>query len=513
MAQLRLPDLHRAHRLRTPRRHGASSLSLAGREGAAPYARRGPRSFPVGRLPINRAGTSRHAPRPVPAGSITRSACADEKEQTSMPTAGPATGGPPTSPEVPDAGGSTPTAVSTTSRDRLQHAVPSPGPSSSGLPQLIPAAGSSNVPALHRPMERRSFVPHAVVVGGSLSGLCAALALSRHGWRVTVLEKSTRVADGMGISIDRQLLSSITGTETRGLAVLETGFPAIGWGQLHQFLAAETAKRPAVQVQRGRRATGVHDEGPWAGATVHTDDGDLRADLVIGADGEASTVRRFVAPQRVQSIFSGIMLWRGVVPEDSVAGGFGADDLSFSFRPAGAGMLATYGIPGSGPDPLSRRGGVFIWFDATRTALLRRTGKLEDDRVLGTLEGSDVPGSVVDELVLQTRAWPSPWREGVASAVRQRNFIGTPLAEYLPQRLVRGGVALIGNAAHAVGPITGSGFHSGMLDVQALVGAVGAPGPDSMQDRLRTFEQDRLAPARSLVKTSRAWSHSFTKRT
>jgi salicylate hydroxylase len=32
--------------------------------------------------------------------------------------------------------------------------------------------------------------PHAVVVGGSLPGLCAGLALGRSGWTVTIVERA-----------------------------------------------------------------------------------------------------------------------------------------------------------------------------------------------------------------------------------------------------------------------------------------------------------------------------------
>ncbi|MBM0278419.1 FAD-dependent oxidoreductase, partial [Micromonospora tarensis] len=43
---------------------------------------------------------------------------------------------------------------------------------------------------------------HAVVVGGGIGGLSAALALHRHGWRVTVLERAAELREvGAGLSL------------------------------------------------------------------------------------------------------------------------------------------------------------------------------------------------------------------------------------------------------------------------------------------------------------------------
>ena len=47
--------------------------------------------------------------------------------------------------------------------------------------------------------------PHAVVVGGSLSGLCAGLALARAGWTVTILERAAgEPPGGAGLGLDRR---------------------------------------------------------------------------------------------------------------------------------------------------------------------------------------------------------------------------------------------------------------------------------------------------------------------
>jgi len=53
-----------------------------------------------------------------------------------------------------------------------------------------------------------------------------------------------------------------------------------------------------------------------------TTNGEIGADLVVGADGYASTVRRFVVPERPDAVYGGYLLWRGLVDEQQVQGRF-----------------------------------------------------------------------------------------------------------------------------------------------------------------------------------------------
>ncbi|WP_250004997.1 FAD-dependent monooxygenase [Actinoplanes sp. M2I2] len=351
---------------------------------------------------------------------------------------------------------------------------------------------------------------HAVVAGASLVGLTAALALAGRGWRVTVLERSRQNADGMGISIDRALLASITRTDVSRLPTMDVGWTSTGWGLLHTFLSEEVARRPTITVRRGVAVRRVTNGARGAGALVHSDHGDTTADLVVGADGAASTVRRFVAPDAPDAVFSGLVLWRGVVHEADTTGGFRAADLNFTFRSARPGMVATYGIPGTdGGTAAGERRGVFIVFDATRARLLRNIGKLEGTLVRGTVGGGEVGPDLVEELASAAGRWPNRW-PSAAATFRSRAFIGTPLAEYRPERLSRGSVVIVGDAAHAVGPTTGAGFHNGMLDVRTLAETLTGPGSEDVPAALRRYEKIRLGPAQDLVARSQRWSRSLT---
>ncbi|WP_425486311.1 FAD-dependent oxidoreductase [Changpingibacter yushuensis] len=88
----------------------------------------------------------------------------------------------------------------------------------------------------------------------------------------------------------------------------------------------------------------------------------------------------------------------------------------------------------------------------------------------------------------------------------------TPIAEYVPDRLVRGRTALVGNAAHVPTPMTGSGFAASLDDAASLANFLRNARPNQVSDALVTYERDRLASARSLVRSGQGFSRSFARR-
>ena len=56
----------------------------------------------------------------------------------------------------------------------------------------------------------------AIIVGGSLTGLAAAIAIARCGVRVTVLEQTRSFErGGTGLGVDRALLADVVGADPR----------------------------------------------------------------------------------------------------------------------------------------------------------------------------------------------------------------------------------------------------------------------------------------------------------
>lgn len=352
-----------------------------------------------------------------------------------------------------------------------------------------------------------------MIVGGSLVGQCAALALSRDGWRVIVLERTpTEPSAGTGIGIDRRLLASVTGVDADTLPIIDVGFAATAWALIRAALNNELRHHPCVTVLAGQRAVDVLVDESRHDVIVQTTEGELGADLLLGADGYGSTVRRFVSPDRPDAVYSRYMLWRGLTDEREIPGGFTEHEIGFAEHVTNRSRLVTFGVPGSdGGTRPDRRRGSFSWFDTSRTQLLRRSGKLDGDIVRGTLTGDNTPDHTIAELRHLAREWPTPWSQAVDRSLDRRDFIGTPISEYLPLRLVRGPVALLGDAAHVVSPITGAGFHHGLLDVQALAAALRSTPNRPVRDSLSHYQQQRMGPARRLVAQSQHWSRAYVR--
>ncbi len=165
-----------------------------------------------------------------------------------------------------------------------------------------------------------------------------------------------------------------------------------------------------------------------------------------------------------------------------------------------------YGVPGADgrTDPGHRRIS-FAWYDASRTELLRQTGCLDGDAVTGTLSNDELPAELTGELGrLARRMWPSPWDRCIGWGVTHGEVFGTPVAEYLPARLVRDRAVLVGDAAHVTSPMTGAGFQNALLDVDALAGSLGGPHGTDVPGALNRYERERLPLARDL-----AWGRSY----
>jgi 2-polyprenyl-6-methoxyphenol hydroxylase-like FAD-dependent oxidoreductase len=359
----------------------------------------------------------------------------------------------------------------------------------------------------------------ALIVGGSLSGLCAALALAADGAEAVVFERDRELgAGGAGLGVDRSLLGRVTDASpfddatASGLPVITSNRDSTAWMLIYQWLRNLIDHRPRITVHHGAEVTEVRADA--SGATVVTPVGPFAGDLVVGADGYRSIVRRKVAPAHPDATFAGYMLWRGLVEEAQlpVRASRPIRVPSVSVEWEGAYRLVAYYVPGAdGSIKAGRRRISWAWYDPFQDELLRKTGAVEG----GIVRHSIVPSAIPTELgeMLQERAlqlWPDPWRSAVQVGLRAGRCFGTPIAEYVPTRLVTGRVALIGDAAHVLSPMTGSGFHYSLLDVLSLRQALsGIAGGEAVAPALTQFERARLADDRRLALYGQRWSRDY----
>jgi 2-polyprenyl-6-methoxyphenol hydroxylase-like FAD-dependent oxidoreductase len=351
----------------------------------------------------------------------------------------------------------------------------------------------------------------AVVVGASLAGLMSALALSRLGLHVTVLERSDRKSrTGAALEVGEGVLERLTGR--RGNTVtdaLPSGAQA--WSDVHAGLRSAAEATPDICIRSPVRVSLV-DQDEY-GAWVVAEDGEVvHGKIVVGADGHASVVRRHVAPESPDAKFAGYLIWLGLVDEHSIRSRPWPSNLAILYERNYC--LNAYYLPEAGGALAAgkRRIG-WGWYDGGQNDLLRGTGCLVGNIVKRTLRPDKVPGSTFDRLAAEARQiWPDPWREAILHCLERREVIGAPVAEYMPERLARGRVCLVGDAAHVPSPMTGRGFAASAQDALALADALERDmSVSGVTNALGRYEGKRLKAARDLVLSGQSFSRSFVR--
>ncbi|GAA3814780.1 FAD-dependent monooxygenase [Streptomyces phyllanthi] len=338
-------------------------------------------------------------------------------------------------------------------------------------------------------MTHQHRTSHAVVVGGGIGGLTAAVALHRAGRRVTVLERARSLEPvGAAISLAPNSLRALDviglGDEIRGLAAWQGdgGLRTPGGRWLARTSADAVAERfggPLVMVHRSTLidrlaarlpedavrvsapATLVDHGGPDRPARVSTPDGELEADLVVGADGIHSAVRRALFPGHPGTAYSGFTTWRVVIPVP------------------GLGRFASHETWGRGR----------IW----------GTHPLRDGRVYAyaaarTPAGQHAPDDEKAELMRRFGTWHEPIPR-IIEAARPEDVLRHDvhhIADPLPA-FHRGRVALLGDAAHAMPPTLGQGGNQAIEDAIVLAAHTGDLAAYTVARRPRTTAIARKA--------------------
>jgi 2-polyprenyl-6-methoxyphenol hydroxylase-like FAD-dependent oxidoreductase len=364
---------------------------------------------------------------------------------------------------------------------------------------------------------RKSLTGNVAIVGGSLAGLATAVGLARRGIAVNVFEQNSgEERGGTGLGVDRTLLTEATGVDARvdglthALPVVDEGYRETStWLAVYRWLRAVADTTDGLNVHESTRVDLISSDD--LAARLSGPRFNASADVLIGADGYRSVVRRAVSPTRPFAPYSGFLLWRALVEEawlpkqmlakTSLGGGR-------SPHPEAA-RLVVYRVPGpNGETSPGERSVTLAWYDASRTQWLRDRGYLLGDEAMGSV----LPTAVDDELraellAIAVKRWRGIAREIITSAIEHKVIFGTPLVEYLPERLVAGRLALLGDSAHVASPMVGAGFSSGLQDGTAFIAAVGRSGGTAARagdQALLRYNEVRLAPNRSRVLESLA---------
>ncbi len=356
----------------------------------------------------------------------------------------------------------------------------------------------------------------AIVVGGSLTGLAAAIALARIGVRVTVLEQTVRFdRGGTGLGVDRGLLAAVVGADPRTdrdqphLPVIVTSRETSTWHAIRAWLVALAARVDGLKMREGVRVTGIAQRGDSATAVAGSES--FTADVLIGADGYRSTVRAVVDPDNAFAPYAGFLIWRGLVAERDLPGRAAQAHVAGGLLPfPEVARLIAYHVPGAdGSVQSGERQFTFAWYDASRTTWLRANGALRGDEVQHSIESAAIDEAMRAELRMAARrGWTGTALDIVVRAIDERIIFGTPLTEYYPQRLVNGRVAILGDAGHVASPMVGHGLALGWLDAHALAAAIAAEGKPNGR-ALAAYEGARLSESQQHVTESQRSTHQL----
>lgn len=357
---------------------------------------------------------------------------------------------------------------------------------------------------------------HVVIVGGSVAGLMAGNVLARLGWEVDVFERAPGALEdrGAGITILPGLVGGLRaagvdatedslGIELPARIALDRSGRIIGERPFSQVMMSwRRLYESLLEVFPGRYHLGTaleHLEQGECGVTASFAGGaSVDADLVIGADGLRSTVRRLVLPE-VEPSYPGYIAWRCLTDETELTASTASmllERYAICVAPGEQGI--GYPVPGRAPG--GRQYNV-VWYHPVREAD-------ELPRMLTDDAGRSHPNGIAPALI----------RDGVREEMRQlagrvlapqfaeaiqraRVEFFQPIVDLESPRLVFGRVVLVGDAAFVARPHVAMGVPKAFGDVHALVLALQEAG--DLKAGLRAFEAERLRVGRAIVGAGR----------
>lgn len=320
----------------------------------------------------------------------------------------------------------------------------------------------------------------AVIIGGGIAGPVAALALRRAGIEATVHEAYSSSAEGVGGTIalapNGVAALSLVGVTVPAAQPIERQVMAVGGkrvplpgltgvGPLQVIRRSDLYRELAarVPISYGKRLVDVRSSADGVTA-VFADGTTASGDVLIGADGVHSTVRRLIDPAAPGPRYTGTLAFEGrseaSVPDDPGTMTFAFGKKAYYLYWALPGGGTTWGVNVPNPEPLT-------------IAQARASSPQWRERLLATY-GEDTPGG---ELLRQT-----PLTSLQANGAL---YIMPPVPNWYRERMV-----LVGDAVHAPSNSSGQGAS---LSIESAVQLARCLRDRPVGEAFATYERLRRA--------------------
>lgn len=357
-----------------------------------------------------------------------------------------------------------------------------------------------------------------LIAGGGISGLALALSCNQVGIPFEVYE-ATPVMRPMGVGINLQpsavrelhdlglaaRLDEVgirlqdyglytkrglhVWTEPRGLAAgYDWPSYSVHRGRLHMLLLDEVIRRAGPDaVRTGWRGTGFDTEDGQA--VLHLEDRagvrrSARGDVLIGADGIHSAIRRQMQPDEGPPQWGGAMLWRGTTLAKPFLSGA-------SMVLVGHEGLRFVSYPISAPDP------------ATGLAQINWICNLQMGRDEQFRKEDYSRKAELDDFLPAFEQIRFDWLDAPALIRGAQEIFEYPMVDRDPlESWSVGRTTLMGDAAHAAYPVGSNGAGAGITDARKLVAAFLAHG--LTPQALHAYEAEMLPATSKIILMNRS---------
>lgn len=371
---------------------------------------------------------------------------------------------------------------------------------------------------MQEPRRGNDVTQHKILIAGAgLGGLAAASMLMQDGHQVEVYEQAPRLEEiGAGIQISANAMHALrhlglepairkagvhpgayvfrlhdTGEEIQRFALSEeherlhgAPYTQLHRADFHAMLVEKTRSLAPDAIRLGKRATDFTEDA--AGVTLHFADGSAaRGDILIGADGLKSAVRRRIAGE-LPANYTGDAAWRITVPVERLPKGLLEPVMTLFLGP----------------------GGHAVFYYVRGGALLNFVGIVETDEVLEESWTVKLPW---ERLKADYVGWHPIVQTVVEAADRDQCYRWSlhnrlPIPNWSTAR-----ATLLGDAAHATLPYLAQGAAMAIEDGAVLMRALRQES--DVTQALQLYQRSRLERTSRIVLQSSENRRRFHLRT